>query len=61
MKDEKTFSHLRSVTSEDPLKDSKLNSLKIQDKSSEEDPKWSIPELKDLKEENEGGEGDIAF
>ncbi|KAB0345769.1 hypothetical protein FD754_022695 [Muntiacus muntjak] len=51
--DEKTFSHLRSVTSEEPLKDSKLNSLKIQDKSSEEDSKWSIPELKDLKEENE--------
>uniref|UniRef100_A0A4W2H987 Tudor domain-containing protein 5 n=1 Tax=Bos indicus x Bos taurus TaxID=30522 RepID=A0A4W2H987_BOBOX len=51
--DEKTFSHLGSVTSDEPLKDSKLNSLKIQDKSYEEDPKWSIPELKDLKEENE--------
>uniref|UniRef100_A0A452G9J9 Tudor domain-containing protein 5 n=1 Tax=Capra hircus TaxID=9925 RepID=A0A452G9J9_CAPHI len=51
--DEKTLSHLKSVTSEELLKDSKLNSLEIQDKSCEEDPKWSIPELKDLKEENE--------
>ncbi|XP_034523620.1 tudor domain-containing protein 5 [Ailuropoda melanoleuca] len=50
--DEKAFSHLKSELKE-PLKDSEFSSLKTQDKSCEEDPKWSIPELKDLKEENE--------
>ncbi|XP_057585749.1 tudor domain-containing protein 5 isoform X2 [Hippopotamus amphibius kiboko] len=51
--DGKTFSHLKSVTSKEPLKDSEFSSLKTQDKNCEEDPKWSISELKDLKEENE--------
>ncbi|XP_025733967.1 tudor domain-containing protein 5 [Callorhinus ursinus] len=50
--DEKAFTHLKSELKE-PLKDSEFNSLKTQDKRCEEDPKWSIPELKDLKEENE--------
>ncbi|XP_040492204.1 tudor domain-containing protein 5 isoform X1 [Ursus maritimus] len=50
--DEKAFSHLKYELKE-PLKDSEFSSLKTQDKSCEEDPKWSIPELKDLKEENE--------
>ncbi|XP_058430411.1 tudor domain-containing protein 5 isoform X4 [Marmota monax] len=36
----------------EPLKDSEFSSLKTQ-KSCEEDLKWSIPEPKDLKEENE--------
>ncbi|XP_040302565.1 tudor domain-containing protein 5 isoform X1 [Herpailurus yagouaroundi] len=50
--DEKAFSHLKSELKE-PLKDSEFSSLKTQDKSCGEDPKWSFPELKDLKEENE--------
>ncbi|XP_037362264.1 tudor domain-containing protein 5 isoform X2 [Talpa occidentalis] len=37
----------------EPLKDSELSSLKTQDKSCEENSEWSIPEPKDLKEENE--------
>ncbi|XP_039737563.1 tudor domain-containing protein 5 [Pteropus medius] len=49
--DEKTFTHLKSE-SEEPLNDSEFSSLKTQDKSCE-DPKWFIPEPKDLKEENE--------
>ncbi|ELK16223.1 Tudor domain-containing protein 5 [Pteropus alecto] len=51
--DEKTFTHLKSE-SEEPLNDSEFSSLKTQDKSCE-DPKWFIPEPKDLKEENEDG------
>ncbi|XP_039111330.1 tudor domain-containing protein 5 [Hyaena hyaena] len=50
--DEKAFSHLKSEIKE-PLKDSEFSSLKMQDKSCEEDPQWSLPDLKDLKEENE--------
>ncbi|XP_032718495.1 tudor domain-containing protein 5 [Lontra canadensis] len=50
--DEKAFSHLKSELNE-PLKDSEFSSLENQDKCCEEDPTWSIPELKDLKEENE--------
>ncbi|KAF5916671.1 hypothetical protein HPG69_005466 [Diceros bicornis minor] len=48
---EKAFSHLKSESKEP--KDSEFSSLKTQDKSCEGHPKWSIPELKDLKEENE--------
>ncbi|XP_006183088.1 tudor domain-containing protein 5 isoform X1 [Camelus ferus] len=51
--DGKAFSHLKSVTSKEPLKDSEFCSLKTQDKSCEDDPKWSVPELKGVKEENE--------
>ncbi|XP_067570614.1 tudor domain-containing protein 5 [Pseudorca crassidens] len=51
--DEKAFSHLKSITSKQPLKDSEFNSLKTQEKSCEDDPKCSISELQDLKEENE--------
>ncbi|XP_036129102.1 tudor domain-containing protein 5 isoform X1 [Molossus molossus] len=36
-----------------PLKDSEFSSSKTQDKSCEEEAKCSVPELKDLKEENE--------
>ncbi|XP_054103384.2 tudor domain-containing protein 5 isoform X2 [Callithrix jacchus] len=50
--DEKSLSHLKSESKE-PLKDSEFDSLKTCDKSFEEDPKWSNPEPKDLKEENE--------
>ncbi|XP_032147162.1 tudor domain-containing protein 5 [Sapajus apella] len=50
--DEKSLSHLKSEPKE-PLKDSEFDSLKTCDKSFEEDPKWSNPEPKDLKEENE--------
>ncbi|XP_041603799.1 tudor domain-containing protein 5 isoform X4 [Vulpes lagopus] len=50
--DAKTFSHLKSELKE-PLKDSEFSSLKTQDNNCEEDSQWSIPELKDLKEENE--------
>uniref|UniRef100_A0A8D1KD01 Tudor domain-containing protein 5 n=1 Tax=Sus scrofa TaxID=9823 RepID=A0A8D1KD01_PIG len=53
IKDEKDFSHLKSVTSKEPLKDSEFISLKTQVKNCEEDPNWSIPELKDLKEDSE--------
>uniref|UniRef100_I3N228 Tudor domain-containing protein 5 n=1 Tax=Ictidomys tridecemlineatus TaxID=43179 RepID=I3N228_ICTTR len=45
------LSHLKSMSKE-PLKDSEFSSLKTH-KSCEEDLKWSIPEPKDLKEENE--------
>eukprot|EP00069_Balaena_mysticetus_P010716 bmy_20802T0 len=51
--DEKAFSHLKSVTSKELLKDSEFSSLKTQEKSCEDDPKCSISELKDLKEEDE--------
>ncbi|XP_059865711.1 tudor domain-containing protein 5 isoform X1 [Delphinus delphis] len=51
--DEKAFSHLKSITSKQPLKDSEFSSLKTQEKSCEDDPKCSISELQDLKEENE--------
>ncbi|XP_036720595.1 tudor domain-containing protein 5 isoform X1 [Balaenoptera musculus] len=51
--DEKTFSHLKSVTSKELLKDSEFSSLKTQEKSCEDDPKCSFSELKDLKEEDE--------
>nr|XP_003925375.1 tudor domain-containing protein 5 isoform X1 [Saimiri boliviensis boliviensis] len=50
--DEKSLSHLKSESKE-PLKDSEFDSLKTCNKSFEEDPKWSNPEPKDLKEENE--------
>ncbi|XP_036761815.2 tudor domain-containing protein 5 isoform X1 [Manis pentadactyla] len=49
---EKALHHLKSESME-PLKDSEFSSLKIQNKSCEEDQKWFIPELKTLKEENE--------
>ncbi|XP_073072927.1 tudor domain-containing protein 5 isoform X3 [Manis javanica] len=49
---EKALHHLKSDSVE-PLKDSEFSSLKIQDKSCEENQKWFIPELKTLKEENE--------
>ncbi|XP_070123915.1 tudor domain-containing protein 5 isoform X8 [Equus przewalskii] len=51
IKDEKAFSRLKSESKEP--KDSEFSSLKTQDKSCEEDPKWCIPRLKDPKEENE--------
>ncbi|XP_024614581.1 tudor domain-containing protein 5 [Neophocaena asiaeorientalis asiaeorientalis] len=51
--DEKAFSHLKSITSKQLLKDSEFSSLKTQEKSCEDDPKCSISELQDLKEENE--------
>ncbi|XP_077758003.1 tudor domain-containing protein 5 isoform X1 [Canis aureus] len=50
--DAKAFSHLKSELKE-PLKDSEFSSLKTQDNNCEEDSQWFIPELKDLKEENE--------
>ncbi|XP_021030852.1 tudor domain-containing protein 5 isoform X4 [Mus caroli] len=49
--DEKCISYLKSAPKE-LLKDSKLSSLKTH-KSCEEDPRWSILQPKDLKEENE--------
>ncbi|XP_020141059.2 tudor domain-containing protein 5 isoform X1 [Microcebus murinus] len=49
--DEKSASHLKSDPKE-RLKDSEFSSLKTH-KSCEEDPKWSIPEPRELKEENE--------
>ncbi|TKC49464.1 hypothetical protein EI555_008416, partial [Monodon monoceros] len=51
--DEKAFSHLKSITSKQLLKDSEFSSLKTQEKSCEDDPKCSISELQDLKEESE--------
>ncbi|KAG8517142.1 Tudor domain-containing protein 5, partial [Galemys pyrenaicus] len=51
LNDEK--SKLLKSVSKEPLKDSELSSLKTQDKIYEDDSKWSIPEPKDLKEENE--------
>ncbi|NP_001128212.1 tudor domain-containing protein 5 [Rattus norvegicus] len=49
--DEKSISHLKSV-SEELLKDSKLGPLKTRE-SCEEEPQWSILKPKDPKEENE--------
>ncbi|KAM5203032.1 tudor domain-containing protein 5 isoform 2-T3 [Hipposideros larvatus] len=51
--DEKTFIHRKSELKK-PSKDSEFSSLKTQDKSCKEDPKWFTPKLKDLKKENEG-------
>ncbi|XP_077013246.1 tudor domain-containing protein 5 isoform X2 [Tamandua tetradactyla] len=49
---ENILNHLNSQ-SKKPLKNSEFTSSKAQDKSCEEAPKWSNPEPKDLKEENE--------
>jgi hypothetical protein len=46
--------------SKDLLKDSEFSPLKTH-KSCEEYHKWSIPEPKELKEENEVREGKIGF
>ncbi|KAM6166237.1 tudor domain-containing protein 5 [Erethizon dorsatum] len=47
-----SLSHLKSVSKEEPSKDSEFNSLKTL-KNYEDDPKWSITEPKNLKEESE--------
>lgn len=54
--EERSVHHLKSELKE-PLEDPEFSSLKTLEKICEDDPKRSLLEQKDLKEENEVGEG----